>query len=138
MPTGSSLSDLGDKPVSDLIDNDVKISPDGAVTGTLKYVKDWTEFSSVEEERSGHFFPITLDSKYADKLISCTRSSDGTEKKAQDLEWVLRVKDANSKFTFKEDGGEPFLTLSFTGATLQPNSVRQSARTSRKVAKPKA
>lgn len=131
MPGGYSLTELGDKQVFDLIDEDVQISPEGAVTGTLKYVNDWTEFSSVESEQSGHYFPITLDSQYSGKMITCTGEK---ESKAEDLEWVLYVKDNNSTFTFKADDGDVFLTLTFTGATLQEDLNKVSLRELKQIA----
>lgn len=118
------------KNVSDLISEDTKIDKDGAVTGTLKYVSGWTDFSSNEDEQDGNFFPVVLGDKHRDKEITCTGK---TTKKATDLEWVLRVADTSSTFTFSTDEDGTILTLSFKDATLQPNSVR--ARATRTVAK---
>lgn len=117
MPTDQSLTELGNKSVSDLIGDDIKISKDGAVTGTLKKVEGWTEFDSKNSElQSGHYFPIKLDDKYAGKKITVKGKR---QKTAQDLEWVLRVESTSSKFTFTAEGEEaPFLTLTFEGATL--------------------
>ena len=69
---------------------------------------------------SGHYMPLTLDSKYAGKEITCKGT---VTTKAQDLEWLLYVADTSSKFTFEtvEDG--VFLTLTFTGATLEPSKI---------------
>lgn len=111
---------MGDKPVSDLISEDTKIGANGDVTGTLKYVDGWTEFSSEPSEQSGHFFPVVLDSQYSNKEIICTGTK---ETKATDLEWVLFVKDKGSTFTFKTDVDGEFLTLTFTGATFCPAPV---------------
>lgn len=122
-----TLDDLGGKKVSELIDGDVSISKDGAVTGTLKYVPYWKEFGSAENDQSGYYLPVQLDSKYEGQNITCV----GTQTKtAQDLEWVLHVKDKNSTFKFSADpapirgrpkkiaASAPFLTLTFSGATF--------------------
>lgn len=101
------------------------IGADGAVTGTLKYVEGWTAFNESDiSEQSGHFFPLKLDEKYSGKQITCTGTKTKT---SQDLEWVLRVADSSSKFTFSTDEDGTFLTLDFSGAELQPNMVSLSA-----------
>ena len=106
---------MGDKPVSELISEDTKIDTSGAVTGTIHYVKDWQAFSDDPDEQNGYYFPLKLDEKYSGKQITCT----GTiTKKAADLEWILLVKDQQSKFTFSTDDDGTFLTLTFTGVTL--------------------
>lgn len=104
------------KKVSDLIETDVKIGKDGAVTGTLKYITSWTEFSNDSAEQSGNFIPVKLDEKYKNQQITCVGTHTKT---AQDIEWVLRVKDVNSTFKFSVQGGEDIVTLSFKGATLK-------------------
>ncbi len=110
--------------MSDLISEDTAISADGAVTGTLHYVESMESFP--EGENSGHYMPVTLDSKYAGKDITVKGKKTTT---AQDLDWLLYVADTSSKFTFEtvEDG--VFLTLTFTGATLEPNKIMAAAGT---------
>lgn len=104
--------------MSDLISEDTAISADGAVTGTLHYVESMESFT--EGENSGHYMPVTLDSKYAGKDITVKGKKTTT---AQDLDWLLYVADTSSKFTFEtvEDG--VFLTLTFEGAELAQNPV---------------
>lgn len=111
---------MGEKKISDLITENTVINTKGEVTGTLKYVKNWTDFSNIQEEQSGHFFPVTLGEKYRGKTIKVVGEK---EKTAQDTEWVLRVEDNDSTFRFSVDGendGNPFLTLSFKNAELSP------------------
>lgn len=50
--------DLFGKHVDDL--QDVVIGEDGKVTGTLKFISDYTQFSSNEKEQSGNFFAFTV------------------------------------------------------------------------------
>ena len=123
---GQTLEGLGDKTVADLISPDTSIDFLGNVTGTLKYVKGWQEFSTVETEQSGNYFPVHIDDIYKGKKITCTGSKQTT---AEDLDWVLRVEDKESTFTFTCDG-KTILTLRFTGATFAPKSspIRQTAR----------
>lgn len=127
MPQGQSLGDgLGGRTAADVIGTDVKISKDGAVTGTLKYVESFPEFSPGNEELcKGHYFPVVLDSKYTGKDITVTGN---LTKKAQDLNWVLHVKSTASTFKFHTDDDGDFLTLSFEKATLQEaGKVKSSA-----------
>lgn len=114
---GQSLDNLSKK-ASDLIDEDVKISwtgTAGKVTGGIKEVKNWTEFSSVVEDQTGHFFPVQLDEKYRDQPI--TVAGNEKEKTETDLMWVLKV-DNSKNFTFKQ-GEDTIVTLDLTGASLK-------------------
>ena len=103
-----------------MISPDTTIDKTGAVKGTIKYINGWTDFSNEPSEQSGNYFPLSLDEQYADKEITCKGT---TTKKARDLDWVLLVKDNNSKFTFSTDTGD-ILTLTFKDATISPNAVR--------------
>lgn len=129
MEQSKMLDELGNKPVSELVGDDLSISADGAVTGTIHYVKQWKEFSNTEEAQTGYFLPVQLDSKYEGQNITCVGTKTKT---AQDLEWVLRVADKNSTFKFSADpvpirgkpkkiaASAPFLTLTFTNTTFDP------------------
>lgn len=119
---GQTLTGLG-KQVNELISPDTSIDFLGNVTGTLKYVKGWTEFSSEASEQSGNYFPVHIDDKYKGKEITCNGEKETT---AEDLDWVLLVKNKDSKFTFTCDG-KTILTLSFQGATLAPAPVSYAA-----------
>ena len=56
--------DLYGKTVGDMLGADVKISADGAVTGTLKHVTGYTGFNDTEAaEQESYFFPLTLAKK---------------------------------------------------------------------------
>lgn len=110
---GSSLH------ISDLIGDNVKIGKDGAVTGTIKFVKSFKEFDSGNvANQSGNYFPIKLNEKYSGKTIYVTNKSS-KEKSSTDLEWILRLSDGTgSTFEFKDDQKSPIIKLSFNGATL--------------------
>lgn len=113
---GRSLKSPSGKTGSDLISEDTKIDSNGAVTGTLKYVSEWKEFSKNADEQKGYFFPVVLDSKYEGKEITVV----GTKtKKATDLEWALLLKNGKeSTFTFSTDEDGEILKLTFKGVTL--------------------
>ena len=95
------------------------IDSSGAVTGTLNYITGWDKFSSNVDEQSGNYFPVKLDGKYSGEEITCVGT---TTKKANDLEWVLLVKNNESTFKFSTNTAENFLTLTFKNATLQPKT----------------
>lgn len=60
--------DLFGKTVSDLQSN-VKIG-NGAITGTLKYLDDYTGFSSKTEEQSGNYLAIHAEDSKADSITA--------------------------------------------------------------------
>lgn len=125
----AAISDAGkmsvcDKPESlyDLVDEDVKILVGGVVTGHIKYVDDYAGAFSGDEAK-GHFFPVHLSDDYKGQKIKVKRESGegGTEKTAEDQDWVLRLTDGgDTVFSFKTEKDEPILTLSFREATLLP------------------
>lgn len=126
----STIEDLGDKKVSDIISADTAIEADGSVTGTLNYITGWSEFSSNPEEQNGNFFPIKLDDAYQGQTIKVTKRAPNvtissrliegyteTVKEAQDLEWVIRVPNKDTTFKFEANDVELF-TLNFKKASL--------------------
>lgn len=120
MPQSQTLTELGDKEVSELVDANVAINWNGltgSVVGTIKAVIDWVEFNGVDtEEQDGHFFPLQLDERYDGKTITVIGQKT---KSAVDTEWVLRVENAlDNKFTFQADG-ETIFVLDFSKATLE-------------------
>lgn len=122
-----TLGDLG-KSVKDLISPDTAIDFTGAVTGTLNYVQNWTEFNSDPAEQNGNYFPVHIDDRYSGKAITCKGEKTKT---ANDLDWVLFVKGKDSKFTF-ECEGKTILTLTFKNATFAPAPVAYKAARTRK------
>lgn len=114
----SSPKDAGGKKVSEFISADTRIMSSGVVTGTLHYVTGVTSFS--EGEQDGHFIPVTLDSKYKDQPITVTGKKTKT---ATDLDWLLRVSDDKTPFTFATNETDVFLTLNFDNANLEKVSI---------------
>ena len=57
IPSGETSLNLGEKTVQDLCEN-LSIEDDN-ITGTLKYVKDWTEFDKTDN--TGNFIPLYFE-----------------------------------------------------------------------------
>lgn len=109
---------MNGKSVSDLIGDDVKVSKDGAVTGTLKHVSNWTWFNPTEpDEQEGNYLPFKLGDDYIGKNVTVQREG-GKTKTAQETEWIVRVPDNNTVYTVKADEVSD-LKLTFKNATLQ-------------------
>lgn len=94
------------------------------MTGTLKYVQQWSEFSNNPDEQSGYYFPVHLGDEYKTKTIKVTGEN---VKEAADTEWVLLVKNNQSTFTF-ECENKTILTLSFPNTKFEPKPVAYSAK----------
>lgn len=74
--------DLLGKTVSDLSNNNIEFN-ENLVSGTLKYVSNYTGFSSNPSEQEGYFFPFKLDTsgKSIDKTIATFEVVGGSGKK---------------------------------------------------------
>lgn len=106
------------KSVSDLIGTDVKVLADGSVTGTLKYVADYTDFSSNVSEQSGHYFPVRLTQSGSTMTLKKNGAVlPGKENLPFDPEIILRVESKATTFTIEVDGSD-VVTLNFRSATL--------------------
>lgn len=107
------------KTVSDLISADTKIDGSGNVTGTLKHVDNFTDFSSIEEEQSGNYIPLklTVTGQKMTLKKNGTASPDKTNI-AFDPELIFRVSKQRDTFTVNVDGKDLF-TLNFRNATLE-------------------
>ena len=77
---------------------------------------NWSEFSSLQEDQNGHFFPVQLDEQYQNQPITVV--GDKKTKTETDTLWVLKV-DNSKHFTFKKEE-ETIVTLDLTEATLKP------------------
>ena len=119
LPQDTSLEGFN-KTVKELIDENVKISANGEVTGKLKSIQGFTEFSSVVSEQSGHYLPVKIDKQYLGKEVSVTGRSTTkvTVKQETDLYFILRVASTSTTFKFK-DGNNEFMKLTFKNATLE-------------------
>lgn len=136
LPTGedavsvakNKLFTIGDTRVKtkDLMDDDVQIAwvseTEGAVYGTLKYISDFEAFSSNKTEQSGNYFALMLDEALKDKEITTKKNGAVSKTGIKDLEWILRIENIDTTFTFEADG-EKLFTLDFKSATLEEAPV---------------
>lgn len=106
----------GGKTVSDLIDDNIKITWDGvkgSVTGELKKLESWVEFDPAVS--NGHFFPATLSAAY--NGVPITVQKGDSVKTLIDRNWIVLIENKDVPVTFSADG-KVFLIFDFSGATL--------------------
>lgn len=112
---------MGNKNISDLIDEDVSLSwngVEGSVTGNIKYVSDYSELFG-KKEKSGSFFPLVLSDAYSGKDITVQREG-GDAKTVADTEWILRLTDGNKTEYNITCGDVQIAHLDFSGAIIEP------------------
>lgn len=114
--------DLFGKTVSDL-QSGVAISGN-AITGTLKYVDDYTGFSSKTEEQSGNYLAIhAADSKADSITVEVLGGTSGPRTLDSDGLIVLRIADKNTQRvqvkSYKDGAVKDTKTYSLTGLTLE-------------------
>ena len=108
------------KNVSDMVSPDTTILESGKVLGTLHYISNFTEFSSISGEQSGNYFPILLDVTGEKMTLKKNGvASEGKENMPFDPEIIFRVESNSTTFEIEVDG-KSVLSLDFTGATLEP------------------
>lgn len=113
-PQGQTL--LG-KRVSSLVGSDLKVLKDGSVTGTIKKVTGYTQFSSIEEEQNGYYFPFKLTQTGTKMTIKKNGvAGEGKENMVFDPDIILRVTKTDT-FTIEVDGS-PVVTFNFQKATF--------------------
>ena len=111
-PQGQTL--LG-KRVSSLVGPDLKVLKDGTVTGTIKKVTGYTQFSSKPEEQSGYYFPFKLTKTGTQMTLKKNGvAAEGKENIAFDPEIIFRVSKGDT-FTVEVDGS-PVVTFNFKKA----------------------
>lgn len=116
MPTASQ--NLLGKSVSEMIDNDISISSDGSVSGTIKYIDSFVDFNKNDpSEQKGNFFPFVLN--VSGNKMTFKKNGIATKSNINfDKDIIFRVPDKNTTFSVEVDGN-PIITLNFTNATLQ-------------------
>lgn len=113
-PQGQTL--LG-KRVSSLVGSDLKVLKDGSVTGTIKKVTEYTQFSSKPEEQIGYYFPFKLTQTGTKMTIKKNGvAGEGKENMTFDPDIILRVTKTDT-FTIEVDGS-PVVTFNFQKATF--------------------
>lgn len=107
------------KTVSDL-QEEVAIDSDGAITGTLKYVTGYTEFSSDVEEQEGNYLAITLTAAPHEK-IEVSIGDRGPVDVTEDGYLVVRLTDTSDPLKVIVTNGNDSATKEFdlSGLTLE-------------------
>lgn len=114
-----SATDLFGKSVDDL-QSDITIE-DNTISGTLKYVTGYTEFSSIAEEQSGNYIALRCKADSADSIyVQVSDSENPPVKLDDDGIAVLRIKNNNQTITFiaVANGISETITYSLTGLVL--------------------
>jgi hypothetical protein len=115
--------DLFGKTVSDLQSN-VHVG-DGTITGTLKYVDDYTGFSSKTDEQSGNYLVIHAADPKADYVtVEVINGIAGPRTLDSDGLIVLRIADKNTQsievVSYKDGIAKDNRRFVLTGLTLEP------------------
>ena len=114
IPSGETQ--LYGKSVNDLSEN-LFVDENGNVTGKLKNVTGYTEFSSVEDEQSGHYFPFTL----VNTGTNMTFKKNGAVSKDSipfEANNVFRITSNTDTFEVLVDGAS-VITFKFTDTVLE-------------------
>ena len=123
IPSGETSLNLGEKTVADLCEN-LSIEGDN-VKGTLKYVKEWTEFSKTDN--SGNFLPLYFEEAKGQAKGTIKVELKGTGAKLKkpvavdekDGLIVFQIHDKDNTLEITQDGKEKRI-LNLTGLTLNP------------------
>ncbi len=97
---------------------------ENAITGKLKKITSYPQFSSIEEEQSGHY--LALDVEVPEGAKVSTKVEGGTNSDYVDLTsdkfCVYRIKDTSQKIKIKtqKDGKEVEKTYDLTELNLDP------------------
>ena len=113
--------------VDDMLGNDVKVSDNGEVTGTIKRLTGVTAYEQ-EEQQEGHYFPTMFDEKNYKPLHVGGKPSDSGFTAGKDFEpskadpyLVIRVEnctDEQKVTVYDQESKAEVFTLDFRGATL--------------------
>lgn len=116
------------KLVSDLQTSDTAISTDNVVSGTLKYVSGFTDFSPDETLQSGHYFAYDVSVIPTDATVVVTNvggDNDGgtaTLSYPDDMWMITRVSDTSQAIKIEAtltNGNVVTETITLTGLTLE-------------------
>lgn len=103
------------KTVGEMIDDGAEISPEGVVSGRVKYVTGYTGFSDVAEEQEGYYFPFILE-KTGTTMTFKKNNVVVKDNIAWESDNVFRIS-RGDKFTIEVDGAE-VITLDFSSMTF--------------------
>lgn len=108
------------------LQTDVNVGND-AITGTLLYVSDYTEFNATPEKQAGNFLALNITNGTAGSTLK-TELIGGTEgdvKLDGDTKAVFRITNKDKqkiKFTITKDGDTASKIYSVSGLVLTPRA----------------
>lgn len=123
IPSGEDVA-LGSKYVKDLQEN-IVISGDN-VTGTLKYVTEFTEFSESEQEKQeGNYLVIKVEEATKGQKITGSINGTGASGKVVTLtnDGILITRVSNNNNTIKLTNGNTTKTLVLTQLKLSTKTI---------------
>ena len=115
---GALLGKLASELQSNLVVNN------GVASGILKYVSDWTEFSSEENKQSGNYIALKVTGAPDDAVVTY-KAKDSTYKPTtldSERNIVILITETNSilEFTISSNGFSVVKEISLDGITLEP------------------
>lgn len=111
------------------VEQDAQTGKTVTVTGSAKYITEWTAFSSIADEQAGHYLPIKIaltagqDSYETVTIIGSKTKTFDLTKADPTLQLVMRLDDlTDGKFTVKYGTADVY-TVDVSGVVLLPNST---------------
>lgn len=97
---------------------------DDEVTGTLKYVNDYTDFSSILSDQEGNYLALKIETEPAvsEVKVELVGGTKGPVTLDDDMNIVLLIKNKDTqsiKVTATHDEGMVTKTYGLTGLTLE-------------------
>lgn len=117
IPPTTQGTGLGGKTFGDLYESlNASIEGDNVkLSGSLKTVKGWQEFSGAEAEQTGHYAPILLPSSWVGKDVNCTGRRNGDRKVRIDSDRCLVTRLENlTGLTQTLTCGDESITIDYT------------------------
>lgn len=116
----SDSIDLLGKVASDLQENVAEA--DGDITGTLKYVTEYTGFSSDPAEQEGNYLALHVDYEgEEDVYVEVVNGYSGPTKLDEDKIIILRIADKDTQ-SIKVTAGDLLATYDISGLIVEPAS----------------
>mgnify|MGYP001623851662 FL=1 len=103
------------KKISDMIGPGATVDKDGNVKATLKKVEGFTDFSSVEDEQSGYYFPFSL-TVTGSKMTFKKNGSETKKDIAFDKDIIFRTEKTDTWEVLVD--GTSVVKLNFANATF--------------------
>lgn len=91
------------------------------ITGTLKYVTDYTGFSGSTELQSGHYIAFKVNTELTDDIyVELYNGYSGPVKLDNDRDIVIRIADLETQTKITITCGDLIREFNITGLTLEP------------------